>query len=173
MATGIKTVPGLLALALTLIVFGAFSGASWWQRVPERQSLSAARGAFVGIETRSSRYSTTKFLRMNAGGKDTLLLVQGCETDLNVLGAGDIEVLFADNRLFEVKQGGRVFCSYDASSQALSRQISRNNAISAAALSVAVFLLASAVWSRWRTQRHLSKLATSHRAVVDQQQGPR
>jgi len=159
---GITTAPTLSVVATALILLGAFSCLAWWGEIPERQSLSATQGVVVGIEHRASRYSSSAYLQMKANGQDVRLRILDCESELQHLsGAATVEVLYADNVLYEATQAGTTLCTYAKSRQAAARDIAQRKSFALVAVSIAAFLFGLIAWTRWRIQRHLDRLVTS------------
>lgn len=152
----------LSVVAAVLIFLGGLSSLAWWEEVPERQGLSAAQGVLVGIEQRASRYSTSTYLQMRANGQDIRLRILDCESELQRLaGASTIEVLYADNVLYEVTQAGITVCSYAKFRQAAAQAVAHRQNFALIAFAVAAFLIGLFFWTRWRIQQHLDRLVTS------------
>lgn len=157
----LKTTAGALALGILLSGLGiAYVLTPDGPDAKARGNLTASRGTLLGFETKHSRYSSYHYALLQIDGQPARLRLPACADVLQNLPPGTLmDVLHGDGTLYESREGATVTCPYEATARALASFRWRNKVAGLGAGAIGALILGLLIWTRWRTDRHLSRLS--------------
>lgn len=148
------------------VFFAAFSTLALIQET-KREDLSLTSGLFIGVEPGSGRARSTNYAVIESDGRSQRLSIHACEQQIARLPKGTVvSVLHDDHQLFEITANGQAQCTYASTVQALAQARSNNLRWTLSGATGGALLVLLAIWSRWRTSRHLTQL----RAVMQRRE---
>lgn len=150
---------GALLGGLWIAVFFAALGTQALIKEAKREELSVASGLFIGVEPGKGRARSTNYAVIESGGRSERFSIHACEQQIVRVAQGtSVSVLHDGSRLFEMTADGQAQCAYASTAQVLAQARSSSLKWTLSIATGGTLLVLLAIWSRWRTSRHLIRL---------------
>ena len=150
---------GALLGGLWIAVFFAALSSQTIIQEAKREELSVASGLFVGVEPGKGRARSTNYAVIESDGRSERFSIHACEQQIVRVARGtSVSVLHDGSRLFEMTADGQAQCAYASTVQILAQARSSNLQWTLSIATGGTLLALLAIWSRWRTSRHLTQL---------------
>lgn len=158
---------GALLGGLWIAVFFTALGTQALIKEAKREELSVASGLFIGVEPGKGRARSTNYAVIESGGRSERFSIHACEQQIVRVAQGtSVSVLHDGSRLFEMTADGQAQCAYASTAQVLAQARSSSLKWTLSIATGGTLLVLLAIWSRWRTSRHLIRL----RAVMQRRE---
>lgn len=153
------------ALYIGILVAMLLAALSTLALIPEKkkEDLSRTTGLFVGMEPGKGRARSVNYAVVESDGNSRQLAIEACERQIAQLPKGTtVTTLHDGHTLFEIAANSQLACTYEDTVQARAAKRSNNLRWTLSGAAGGILLALLSIWSRWRTNRHLTQL----RAVI-------
>jgi len=157
------------ALYVGVVVAILLAALSTLALIPEtkKEDLSRTAGLFVGMEPGKGRARSINYAVIESDGNSRQFAIDACEQQIARLSKGTaVTTLHDDHTLFEIAANGQLQCTYAATVQARAEKRDGNLRWTLSGAAGGILLALLSIWSRWRTNRHLTHL----RAVMQRRE---